>query len=212
MMNNNEWLFPVGQPVRVEYNDTSGRFTIYKAYLGLFEDELLQLGFEFNELPIINPGSELIIVVAQEAELYYRAKVIDVFFGQGIITVSRPQRTDVRAMRRFFRCEASFPVTLDTGTKALNGYIKNISAGGILAEVQNPGRLICGMRLSCTFLLPGSQLPIAVRGDIVRVNQEVGGATFVAIRFTVIHEKNRKEILQYQYRYQRESIKKDGPQ
>lgn len=203
---NDEWAYPVGQPVRVEYNDVTGKFTTYKAYLGVFKEDSLQLGFDFNQLPIINPGAELFLIISQEAEIYYRTKVIDVFFGQGVITVSRPQRTDVRAMRQFFRCEAKFSVRLDLGTKVIEGTAKNISAGGILVEVEDPARLICGMRLSCEFLLPGSALPIAVRGDIVRVDHGDSGLKLVAIRFTVIHEKTRKEILQFQYRCQREAL------
>lgn len=210
MNNIEEWSFPVGQPLRVEYNDPTGRFTTYKAYLGLCDGDTLQLGFEFNDLPIVNPGAHLILVFSQEAEVYYRTIVTDVYFGQGIITVSKPKRTDICAMRNYFRIDAVFPVTLDLGTRSILGQSKNISAGGILVNLENPGRLICGMRLSCLFTLPGSSTSMAVRGEIVRVDKETGGITPVAVRFTVIHEKSRKEILQYQFRCQRDGLKKDS--
>lgn len=81
-----------------------------------------------------------------------------------------------------------------------------------MVEVGVPGRIVCGLRLSCEFTLPGTTSVIAIRGEVVRVQQIEDGLRQVAVRFMIIHEKNRKEILQYQFRRQRELAQKKREQ
>lgn len=202
------WPFPPQYAIRVECNDATGKYTNYNARTGAFTGEKLELFFELQELPIVNPGTEFILVVLQEKDdtvFHFKTKVVDVCFGKALIVVAQPQRIDIKELRQFFRCPVNLPVKIELGQKALKGQAKNISAGGMLVEVERQDRLICGLRLSCEFVLPGATSQITIRGEIVRIDKAPNQRyDAIAIRYTAIHEKTQQEIIQYQFKCQRE--------
>ncbi|HOQ24728.1 MAG TPA: PilZ domain-containing protein [Bacillota bacterium] len=205
---NSSWPLPPEHEIRVECNDASGRFTVNHAKTGAFDGEKLELFFELQELPIVNPGTEFILAALNENEdeevIYFKTKVVDVWFGRGLIVVAKPQRIDIKELRQFFRCPINVPVKLVVGERTIEGQGKNISAGGMLVEVENQVKLICGLRLTCEFTLPGLGIPLGIRGEIVRLDKAGNGRCAVAIRFTAIHEKTQQDIIQYQFKWQRE--------
>jgi Tfp pilus assembly protein PilZ len=68
--------------------------------------------------------------------------------------------------RKFARRPYFMPVDFATPERAFNGYIQNISSGGLLIETREP--LSIGQRVTLSFLRPKSREHVKVGGEIVR--------------------------------------------
>lgn len=207
-------LFSTGRSVRIEFNDGSGKIVCQQAIVGTNNHAVIELLFELNDLPILNPGSELIMVAQSQPDRpaqFYKARVVDVYFGKAAIYVSNIEPVDMTSLRKHFRFDVSIPVKLEMDTKVYGGHTKNLSAGGMLVGMPVREEFKVGRRLTCCFSLTPVSAPLVVRGEIVRMERIEKDRMGVAIRFLSLHEKNQNEIIQYLFRCQRELLQKKGP-
>lgn len=203
-------LFATGQTVRVEYNDCSGKLSCHQAVVGSNDNAVIELLFELSELPILTPGSGIILGLQLEPDrptLFYKAQVSDVYFGKAAIYVSNLEPADMASLRKYFRCDVSFFVKIEMDSKVFGGHAMNLSAGGMLVGMPLRDGFVVGRRMTCQFELEIGN-PIIVRGEIVRVERIGNERIGIAIRFLSIHEKNQNDIIQYLFRCQREIMQK----
>ena len=80
--------------------------------------------------------------------------------------------------RKFARKPYFMPVDFATLERAFNGYIQNISSGGMLIESREP--MAIGQQLTLSFMQPKSRDFIKVGGQVVRTVPDGFGIKFNA--------------------------------
>jgi hypothetical protein len=209
-MQHDENTLLTGQPVRVEYNDCSGKVCCHPAKVGTVNDHVIELLFELKDLPILSHGAGIILACQSDrnrSTLFYKCNVADVYFGKAAIYVSDLKPIDMSVLRKHFRCDVHFAVKLEMDATIYGGHAQNLSAGGMLVGMPARDGFTVGRRLTCHFSLPGFLNPMIVRGEIVRVERIETERMGIAIRFLSIHEKNQNDIIQYLFRCQRDMMK-----
>ena len=92
--------------------------------------------------------------------------ILDMPFKDRRILLKELEAKHTQGRRKFARRPYFMPVDFATGDRAFNGYIQNISSGGLLIETREP--LSIGQQVILSFLRPKSREHIKVGGEVVR--------------------------------------------
>ena len=92
--------------------------------------------------------------------------ILDMPFKDRRILLKELEAKHTQGRRKFARRPYFMPVDFATGDRAFNGYIQNISSGGLLIETRQP--LSIGQQVILSFLRPKSREHIKVGGEVVR--------------------------------------------
>jgi hypothetical protein len=92
--------------------------------------------------------------------------ILDMPFKDRRILLKELEAKHTQGRRKFARRPYFMPVDFATGDRAFNGYIQNISSGGLLIETRE--LLSIGQQVILSFLRPKSREHIKVGGEVVR--------------------------------------------
>jgi hypothetical protein len=92
--------------------------------------------------------------------------ILDMPFKDRRILLKELEAKHSQGRRKFARRPYFMPVDFATADRAFNGYIQNISSGGVLIETREP--LPVGQQVTLSFLRPKSREHVKVGGEIVR--------------------------------------------
>jgi len=92
--------------------------------------------------------------------------ILDMPFKDRRILLKELEAKHSQGRRKFARRPYFMPVDFATPDRAFNGYIQNISSGGLLIETREP--LSVGQQVILSFLRPKSREQVKVGGEVVR--------------------------------------------
>lgn len=205
-----DMLFKVGNQLRVEYNDFTGRITAFEAFVKLYKENELRLTLKIKEIPVeFKLNTKLYLLFQENSNHYFfSVKILEIYPGpQPQIKVTQPEVADISDLRRFFRCEVHLPLTISSKGNQATGWIKNLSASGLLAIVKNIPLKIDNI-IDCEFQIPSINIPILVKSLVVRLEPAPENKQLIAINFFDISEKMQNEIIRYLFQRQREILQK----
>ncbi len=104
--------------------------------------------------------------------------ILDMPFKDRRLLLKELEAKQTQGRRKFARRPYFMPVDFATPERAFNGYIQNISSGGLLIETREP--LSIGQRVTLSFLRPKSRKHLKVGGEIVRTVPNGLGVKFNA--------------------------------
>jgi len=118
-------------------------------------------------------GPNISVVTARLFEI-----ILDMPFKDRRILLKELEAKHSQGRRKFARRPYFMPVDFATPERAFNGYIQNISSGGLLIETRQP--LPVGQQVTLSFLRPKSREHIKMGGQIVRKTPNGLGVKFNA--------------------------------
>ena len=95
------------------------------------------------------------------------------------------------------RLQVNLPARCSSDAAALDGWIANVSRTGVFLRSQYLD--VMGAEVDLVFDLPGERLPIAVRGRVVRVSEQVM-CPGMGIRFTAVSDGARHRLANFMAR------------
>lgn len=104
--------------------------------------------------------------------------ILDMPFKDRRILLKELEAKHSQGRRKFARRPYFMPVDFATPQRAFNGYIQNISSGGMLIETRQA--LPIGQQVILSFLRPKSREYVKVGGQIVRTTANGFGVRFNA--------------------------------
>lgn len=204
-------LFKVGNPVRIEYNNYAGRVTAFEAFIKLFKENELRLGIKTKEIPSeFKPGTKLYLLLPDKGNRhFFSVNILELIPGtQPQLVVSKPEHADIAELRRFFRCDVHLAVKMSAKGHQVTGWIKNLSASGLLAIVKSlPVR--SDNVVDCEFQIPTINAPYIIKGIVVRMEPTLENQQLLGISFLDITDKQQNEIIRYLFQRQRELLQKN---
>lgn len=206
-------IFKVGEPLKVEYNDESGRITVFEGFVKLLKDNQLKVALPQKKIPwVIQAGATIYLVAIYKGNpQFFIAKILEIESGnQMLLIVDRPKLTDISLLRRFFRCEVHLPLVIIRNDLRSEGWIKNLSGCGLLAITRLDPNLNLEMTVDCKFDISLNSQPefLELQGEIVRLEISSENKHLLAINFSKIDDKKQSKIIKYLFQRQREILKK----
>ncbi|MBI5206482.1 MAG: flagellar brake protein [Candidatus Firestonebacteria bacterium] len=135
-----------------------------------------------------------------------------------MLIIARPVHYEQKERRRFPRYKAVVPVYVKVNsteaakflglTDGFDTISMNISVGGIYIESHLP--IPTGTILQLGISLPSIKEPILVLSKVIRTIDQSNGKYGIAIKFLIIDEKKRDEILKFIFDLERGTIKNQG--
>ena len=92
--------------------------------------------------------------------------ILDMPFKDRRILLKELEAKHAQGRRKFARRPYFMPIDFATEDRAFNGYIQNISSGGLLIETRES--LSIGQQVILSFLRPKSREHVKVGGEVVR--------------------------------------------
>jgi hypothetical protein len=203
-------LFRPNAPVKIEYNDSCGKVIPFDASVSSYNSSLELVMKDNGLLDLIRIGNNLILVMFCEngkTIYYFSTKVLGIQPGPPqILRLFRPVRTNVSALRGFFRCDVSLSfIYILEGVLEFKGEIKNLSAGGLLGAIKYDSTLTVDMVIDVRFSLPALRKPLMLSAQIVRIEPGPNHKTqHIAVKFLKIKESEQNQIVKYLFQCQRE--------
>ncbi|HOJ77398.1 MAG TPA: PilZ domain-containing protein [Bacillota bacterium] len=204
-------FFKVGNTVRIEYNDETGKVTTFQGVIKLFKDDELRLGLltEISSDKIPKNSKLFLVFNNNGTDYYFTATVYEIVNNkQTILTTNQPKPADISSLRRFFRCDVHLELIYSFRGKEVQGWIKNLSACGLLAICRTNPELKVGFIMECQFQIPTLQEVIHVKGQLVRVEPALDAKQLIAVNFFDISERHQSAVIKYLFQRQREIAQK----
>jgi hypothetical protein len=203
-------LFRHNALVKIEYNDSCGRVICFDASVSSYDNYLELIPEDNGHLDYLRVGSNLILVLVCENEksvYYFATKILGIKPGPPpILKLFQPFRTNISALRCFFRCNITIPFQyIIEGVLEFEGKTKNLSAGGLLGTIKFDSTLEVGSIIDIRFSIPDRPKPLQLPAQIVRIEASPNQKNQdIAVKFIKINESQQNQIIKYLFQYQRE--------
>jgi len=108
---------------------------------------------------------------------------------EAVHTLSAARNTMVGGRLRYHRASLNLPIVLECGPRSrVETELRNLSQGGVGIRAKRPVPIASTLQVN--FALPGSPLPLTIRGEVVW-NDGEGNA---GIKFVAIKERAKKDL------------------
>ncbi|HEX3033457.1 MAG TPA: PilZ domain-containing protein [Bacillota bacterium] len=164
----------------------------------------------------LEPGVAVKLVYVDQTAIYSFESVIDsVISGtRGVFSIARPDHINRSQRRNFVRIDVNVPIDYCQGdeeniflAKNFSTVTRDLSGGGV--KFESEVNLPVGTILDVVLTIPGKSKVAAV-GQVVRCFP-LGGLRpkySIGLEFIVIEKKDREQIIQFVFEFQRQQIKK----
>jgi hypothetical protein len=204
--------FYPGLVTKAEYNDSNGRVTSYSCIIKSYLSGYLEVTIKDGEnIAQLQPGTHFFLLSFNSKENtvnYFKFRIQDLLTGKAASTLklSEPEKTEIRSLRCFFRCEVSLAfVYIDESFSTSEGKIKNLSASGMLGVIKASATLKLNDLIVTQFELPSDPDQLRLIARIVRIINLPKNLQEIALHFTQIPEAEQNQIIKYLFVRQRES-------
>lgn len=197
--------FAIGQEITLILRDVTGQnFSLRRNIVNATEDSLEVPVEEFrSDKPLVGTDVKIRLNIPGEAVYSADVRIIDV--KNGNLVLSHSTEIHKEQLRRWLRQVVRFPVHVELGERSIEGFLVDLSAGGILLSL--PGALPENFLVKIRFDLPGfgeENLQVRILRVLHggRMNESTGGIHHSA-SFIGDFSETQEHILQYIFRKRR---------
>ena len=206
-----EEIFQSGNFVQIEFYDENDKKIIYFTYVHCLEKDKLTLMMPLKETSLeqLKPGTKMNIVYRNENEqrdYIFSSRFIETKMELPVLIINRPPENQFQIGRKFFRCDVKLPFSYFLSHKELHGEVLNLSASGLLAQVEKSSNTFeLETVLTCQIILPTAPKPILLVGKITRIEGK-GQYQEIALSFEYTSKELQDQITKYLFTRQRALI------